>query len=144
MPTLPISLKRILKAFCYSVLILLGLLTLAAIIWTVTGNPALGSCSFWCGLFLSILVVFIDDLKQREAFILQQSHENVAGTSPSHAPVLTWGIPGASYVSIAIVVNLHVRRFALNLDIHTDSVRFRCVLSQNVPTHTPTNLITQD
>lgn len=142
--TLTMRGKLILKAFGYSVLILLGPLTLVAIIWTVTGNPDLGSCSFWCGLFLGILAVFTDGLKKREALVLQQSHEKVAVTSPSNPPVLTWGVPSASQVSTKIVVDLHLGRFSLNLAIHTDSVSSRCVLSRYVPTHRPTNLITQD
>jgi hypothetical protein len=144
MITLTMSGKCMLKVFGYTVAILVGPLILAAIIWTVTGNPGLVGWSFWGGLLLGILAVLTDELKQREALALQRSRENVVVTSPSYAPVLTWGVPSAFHISTKTVIDLHLGMFALHVALHTDSVRSKCVLSQYTSTHTQTDQITQD
>jgi hypothetical protein len=140
---LTMSGKRIRKVFGYAVATLVGPLVLAAIIWTVTGNPDLGSCSFWGGLFLGVLAVFTDELKQREALLAQQSRVKQAVTSPSHAPVLTWNALGTHQVCTETTVDLNVGMFALYVTRCTDVQRSRYIPSQDLPAYTPPNQITE-
>jgi hypothetical protein len=135
--------KRILYAFGYAVAILVGPLILAATIWTVTGNPDLASCTFWCGLFLGVLAVFTDEMKKRDAILAQQSRVKQAVTSPSHAPVLTWNAPDRHHVRTETTVDLDVGMFALHVTRCTDVERTWYFPGQYLPTYTPPNQITE-
>jgi hypothetical protein len=144
MITLTIRAKLILKAFGYAAAILVGSYILATIIWTVTGNPDLGTYTFWGGLFLGILAVLTDALQKREALVMQQGREKQAMAVPSHTPVVAAYALGTHLVSTATSIDLNVDIFDLHVGVHTDLERSKCVRSQHVPTHTPINQITQD
>jgi hypothetical protein len=131
--------KRILKAFGYTVAVMVGPLILAAIIWAAAGNPDLVSWSFWGGLFLGTLAVLTNELEKRAVVLVQQPHEKSA-----LPPVLTWNTPGIHRVSTETVIDLSLGTFALNLAMRTDSVRSRCILSQYASPYTPTDQITQN
>jgi hypothetical protein len=135
--------KRILKTFGIAIATLVGPLILATIIWTVTGNPDLVSCSFWGGLLLGILAVCTDELKKREAILAQQSQLKQAVTSPSHTPVLTWNAPGTHQVRTETTVDLNVGIFALHVIRCTDIERSTCVPDQYLHVYTPPNQITE-
>jgi hypothetical protein len=144
MITLTIRVKLILKAFGYTAAILVGSYILATIIWTVTGNPDLGIYAFWGGLFLGILAVLTDALQKREALVMQQGQEKQAVAAPSHTPVVAEYALGTHQVSTATSIDLNVDIFDLHVGVRTDLERSKCVRSQHVPTHTPSNQITQD
>ncbi len=131
--------KRVLKAFGYTVAVMVGPLILAAVIWTVAGNPDLASWSFWGGLFLGTLAVLTNELERRAVVLVQQPHEKAA-----LPPVLTWNVHGIHQVSTETVIDLSLGTFALNLAVRTDSVCSRCMLSQYASPDTPTNQITQN
>ncbi len=84
-----IRMKLILKAFGYTVALLAGAFIFAMIVWVVTSNQDLTTCTFWGGLFLGILAVLTDALQKREALVLQQSREQTAVTAHPNTPVLT-------------------------------------------------------
>jgi len=144
MITLTIQVKLILKAFRYTVAILVGSLILAIIVLAVTANQDLTTCTFWGGLFLGILAVLTDELKKREALLTQHAHERSAVAAPSHTPVLTEYALGTHQVSTATIVDLNVGMFDLHVGVRTDLERSKCVLSKHASTHTPINQITQD
>jgi hypothetical protein len=135
MITLTMCGKCILKAFGYTFAILVEPLILAAIIWSVTGNPDLVSWFFWGGLLLGILAVLTAELKQREVVLVQQ---------PPLPPVLTWNASGTHQVRTETTVALNVGLFALRVTRCTDLERTWNVPGQCNPAYTPTNQITQD
>jgi len=140
MITLTIRVKLILKAFGYTAAILVGSYILATIIWTVTGNPDLGTYTFWGGLFLGILAVLTDALQKREALVMQQGWEKQAVAAPSHTPVVAEYALGTHQVGTATIVDLNLGIFDLHVGIRTDLERSKCVRSQ----HAPINQILQD
>ena len=144
MITLTIRLKLILKAVGYTITILVGALIFAIITWIVTQNQDLGTYAFWGGIFLGILAVLTDELQKREALVMQQWQEKQAVAAPSHTPVVAAYALGTHQVSTATSIDLNVDIFDLHVGVHTDLERSKCVRSQHVPTHTPSNQITQD
>jgi len=140
MITLTIRVKLILKAFGYTAAILVGSYILATIIWTVTGNPDLGTYTFWGGLFLGILAVLTDALQKGEALVMQQGREKQAVAAPSHTPVVAEYALGTHQVGTATIVDLNLGIFDLHVGIRTDLERSKCVRSQ----HAPINQILQD
>jgi hypothetical protein len=138
MITLTMRGKCILNAFGYTVAMLVEPLILAAIIWIVTGNPDLVSCTFWGGLFLGVLAVLTADLKQREVVLVQLLHEK-----PALPPVLTWNAPGTHNVRTETIVDLNVGMFALQVTRCTDVERTWNVPGQYHPTYTPPKQITE-
>ncbi len=140
MITLTIRVKLILKAFGYTAAILVGSYILATIIWTITGNPDLGTYTFWGGLFLGILAVLTDALQKREALVMQQLQEKQAVAAPSHTPVVAEYGLGTHQVGTATIVDLNLGIFDLHVGVRTDLERSKSVRSQ----HTPINQIIQD
>ncbi len=135
-----LTIRVILKAFGYTVILLAGALILAMIAWAVTANQGLTTCTFWSGLFLGILAVFTDELQQREALVLQQSREQTAVTARSNVPMLTQYVPGTFQVSTKTIVDLNLSIFGLKLAFRTDVERSKSVLGE----YMPINQITQD
>src|SRR5260221_8600109 len=76
--TLTIPVKLILKAFEYTVALLGGAFISAMIVWVVTSNQCLTTCTFWRGELLGILAVLTCELPDRAALVLQQSREQTA------------------------------------------------------------------
>ncbi len=87
--TLTIPVKLILKAFEYTVALLGGAFISAMIVWVVTSNQGLTTCTFWGGELLGILAVLTGELRKRAALVLQQSREQTAVAAHPIAPVLT-------------------------------------------------------
>lgn len=139
-----LTIRLILKAFGYTVALLAGAFIFAMIVWVVTANRDLTTCTFWSGLFLGILAVLADELQKREALVLQQSHEQTAVTAHPNAPMLTQYVPGTFQVSTKTIVDLNLSIFGLKLALCTDLERSKCVLSQYASTHMPSNQITLD
>jgi len=135
-----LTIRVILKAFGYTVILLAGALILAMIAWAVTANQGLTTCTFWSGLFLGILAVFTDELQQREALVLQQSREQTAVTARSNVPMLTQYVPGTFQVSTKTIVDLNLSIFGLKLAFRTDVERSKSVRTE----YMPINQITQD
>lgn len=135
-------LKLILKAFGYTIAILVEAFIFAITTWAATQNQDLGTYAFWGGIFLGILAVLTDELKKREALVTQYAHERTAVTTPSHMPVLSEYALGTHQVSTTTVVDLNSGMFDLHMGIRTDLERSKCVLTQHAPT--PTNQIIQD
>jgi hypothetical protein len=130
-----------LKAFGYTIVILVEAFIFTIIVFVVTHSAGLAVLAFPASIFLGILAFLIDELKKREALVLQQSQEQSAARSPSHTPVLTWNALGTHQVRTKTVVDLNLGIFDLHVGVRTDVERSKCVLSQH--THTPTNQITQ-
>ena len=135
-----LTIRVILKAFGYTVILLAGVFILAMIVWTMTSNQDLTTCTFWSGLFLGILAVFTDELQQREALVLQQSREQTAVTARPNVPMLTQYVPGTFQVSTKTIVDLNLSIFGLKLAFRTDVERSKSVLGE----YMPINQITQD
>ena len=133
MITLTVRVKLILKACGYTAAILVGSYILATIIWTVTGNPDLGTYTFWGGLFLGILAVLTGELRKRAARVLQQSHEQTAVAAHPIAPVLTESVPSPFQVSTKTIVALNLGIFDLKLAFRTDLERSKSVRIEQAP-----------
>jgi hypothetical protein len=144
MITLTIRVKLILKAFGYTATILVGAFIFAQFVWAATGSGGLGGLAFWSGIFLGILAVLTDELRKREVLLTQHTHERTAVVASSHTPELTAYALGTHQVSTATSIDLNVDIFDLHVGVRTDVERSKCVRSQHVPTHTPSNQITQD
>ncbi len=140
MITVTIRVKLILKAFGYTIAILGGAFIFAIIVWALTSNQDLTTCTFWGGLFLGILAVLTYELQKREALVMQQLHEKQAVAAPSHTPVVAGYALGTHQVSTATSIDLNVDIFDLHVGIRTDLERSKCVRSQ----HAPINQIIQD
>ncbi len=137
---LTIRVKLILRAFGYTAAILVGSYILATIIWAVTGNPDLGTCTFWGGELLGILTVLTGELRKREALVLQQSHEQTAVAAHPNTPVLSQYVPGTVQVSTKTIVDLNLSIFDLKLALRTDLERSKSVRIEQAPS----NQIIQD
>ena len=140
MITVTIRVKLILKAFGYTVAILGGAFIFAVIVWAVTANQDLTTCTYTGSLSLGILAVLTDELQKREALLMQQSHEQPAVTSHPNAPVLIPCVPSTLQVSTKTIVHLNLGIFDLKLALRTDLERSKSVPSR----HAPTNQIIQD
>ena len=128
-----IRMKLILKAFGYTVALLAGAFIFAMIVWIVTSNQDLTTCTFWGGLFLGILAVLTDELQKREALVLQQSREQTAVTAHPNTPVLTQYVPGTVQVSTKTIVDLNLGIFDLKLALRTDLERSKSVRIEQAP-----------
>ena len=122
MITVTIRVKLILKAFGYTVAILVGAFIFAIIVWAATSNQNLTTCTFWGGLLLGILAVITDEL--------QQSRERSTMTPPSDTPTLAAYALGTHQVSTATIIDLNLGIFDLHVTRCTDLER-----SKSVPTH---------
>jgi hypothetical protein len=138
------TLRVILKAFGYTVALLVGTFISAEFVWAVTGSRDLGGLAFWSGLFLGVLAVLASELDKHEALVLQQTHEQTAVAAPPNAPILTQYVPGTFQVSTKTIVDLNLSIFGLKLALCTDLERSKCVLSQDASIHLPSNQITLD
>ncbi len=132
--------KRMLKAFGYTIAILVEACIFTIIVFVVTHSMGLAVLTLLASVFLGILAFLIDELKKPEALFLQQSQEQSAVPSPSHMPVLTWNAPGTHQVRTKTVVGLNADIFDPHAGVCTDVERSRCVPGRH--THTPTNQIT--
>jgi hypothetical protein len=111
--------KLILKAFGYTIAILLGALTLAIIVLATTANQDLASYAFWGSVFLGILAVLTDELKKREALVrLLSQQEQPGAAARSSAPVQALSAPEEHQVRTSTIVDvscgvldLHVTRW---------------------------------
>ncbi len=130
MITVTIRVKLILKAFGYTVAILVGVFIFAIIVWAATSNQNLTTCTFWGGLLLGILAVITDELQKREALVLQQSRERSTMTPPSDTPTLAAYALGTHQVSTATSIDLNLGIFDLHVGVRTDLERSKCVPSR--------------
>jgi hypothetical protein len=131
--TLTIRVKLILKAFGYTVTLLAEAFIFAMIVWVVTSNQNLTTCTFWGGLFLGILAVLTGELQKREALVLQRSHEQIAVAAHPNTPVLTEYVPGTFQVSTKTIVTLNLGIFDLKLALRTDLERSKSVRIEQAP-----------
>lgn len=127
MITLTMRGELLLKAFGNALALLVGPLTLAAILWTVTENPDLGSCSFRGGLFLCILAVLTDDLSKREALVTPHSQEQPAALSPSSPLVQVLRLRKNHQFSNHTIVDLMCGAMDLHVTRCTDVGRSTCI-----------------
>ena len=144
MITVTIRVKLILKAFGYTIVILAGAFIVAMIVWIVTSNQDLTTCTYTGSLFLGILAVLTSELQKRETLVLQQLQRKQEVAIPSHTPVVAEYGLGTHQVRTATILDLNLGIFDLHVGVRTDVERSKCVRSQHVPTHTPINQITQD
>ena len=132
--------KLILKAFSYTIAILLGALTLAIIVLATTANQGMTTYAFWGGVFLGMLAVLTDALKKREALVRLLSQQEQPGAARSSAPVQALRAPQEHQVRTSTIVDftcgvldLHVSRWTAGR--RTLHASFRLVQS-DVPPHT--------
>lgn len=130
MITFTIRVKLILKAAGYTITILIGALICAMILWIVTGNPDLGTYTFWGSIFLGILGVLTDESAKREALLTPHTHERSAALSPSSSPVQTLRAPEKHQVVTCTVVDLTCGVFDLHVTRYTGVEDPRYVPSQ--------------
>jgi hypothetical protein len=88
MITMTIRVKLILKAFWYTVSILVGAFSLSVTVLAVAANQNLAVCTLWGGLIFGIVAVLTRELNKREALHTQYAHERSAVAAPSHTPAL--------------------------------------------------------
>ncbi len=130
MITVTIRVKLILKAFGYTVAILVGAFIFAIIVLAATSNQDLTTCTFWGGLFLGTLAVLTDELKKREASLTQDAHERSTVAVPSDTSELAAYALGTHQVSTATSIDLNLGIFDLHVGVRTDLERSKSVPSR--------------
>lgn len=133
--------KLILKAFGYTIAILLGALTLAIIVLATTANQDMTTYAFWGGVFLGILAVLTAELKKREALVgLLSQHEQPGAAARSSSPVQALSAPEEHQIRTSTIVDFTCGVFDLHVSRGTAGRRTLHASSRSgqsdVPHHT--------